>query len=150
PAARIPAAMKAKRRVRSMTTSRAHLTISDCGLRIADCGLRDCRMSIVDVKRRVDRTARGRRRVVAVIGSGRAADASCADVGRLVASLGCDLLTGGGLGAMEAVSRAFVETSPRRGIAIGVVPATVDSIETIEDRRPAQVEYALPPGYPND
>jgi predicted Rossmann-fold nucleotide-binding protein len=87
---------------------------------------------------------------VAVIGSGRDADAQCADAGRLIAALGFDLLTGGGRGVMEAVSRAFFETSPRQGVVIGVVPARVHPIEALEQRNASDVEYDLPPGYPND
>ena len=51
---------------------------------------------------------------------------------------------------MEAVSRAFFETSPRCGLVIGVVPATVAPLESVEEREPGVVEYTLPPGYPND
>jgi predicted Rossmann-fold nucleotide-binding protein len=107
-------------------------------------------MSVVSVKRLAGQSARRRRQVVTVIGSGRTADVHCAEVGRLIATLGFDLLTGGGRGAMEAVSRAFFETSPRRGLVIGVVPARVEPIEPLEDRETARVGYELPPGYPND
>ena len=79
--------------------------------------------SILDVKARAAQGARGRRRVVAVIGSGETANPHCEEVGRLIATLGCDLLTGGGRGVMEAVGRAFFETNPRRGVAIGIIPA---------------------------
>lgn len=43
-------------------------------------------------------------------------------VGRIVAELGCDLLTGGGFGAMEIVARSFCETPGRSGRSIGVIP----------------------------
>ncbi len=107
-------------------------------------------MNVAAVKREATAGARGRRRVVTVVGSGRDADACCPEVGRLIATLGFNLLTGGGRGVMEAVSRAFFETSPRRGIAIGVVPATVEPIEALEDRTSTNVEYVVPPGYPNE
>lgn len=94
--------------------------------------------------------ARARRRVVAVIGSGRVADRHCAEVGKLIASLGCDLLTGGGRGVMEAVSRAFFKTSPRAGLVIGIVPGTVTSLDAVERREAAAVEYEPHPGYPNE
>jgi predicted Rossmann-fold nucleotide-binding protein len=106
-------------------------------------------MSLVDVKRRAESGAHGRRRVVAVIGSGRTADPGCAGLGRLIAALGCDLLTGGGGGVMEAVSRAFFETSPRKGIVIGIIPATVEPLQALEDREAAPIDYELSPGYPN-
>jgi predicted Rossmann-fold nucleotide-binding protein len=51
---------------------------------------------------------------------------------------------------MEAVSRAFFETSPRRGIVIGVMPAMVEGLEALEDRTPTEVAYDLPQGYPNE
>src|SRR5262249_34011292 len=107
-------------------------------------------VSIVDVKRRLDSTLTYRRRLVAVIGSGRSADPHCADVGRLIAHLGFDLLTGGGRGVMEAVSRAFFEVQPRKGLVIAVVPATVEGLTALEYRHPAPVAYDLPPGYPNE
>src|SRR5205814_409754 len=96
--------------------------------------------TVPDTKRRT-RGHAARRRVIAVIGSGVTADACCAEVGRLIASLGCDLLTGGGRGVMEAVSRAFHETSPRAGIVIGVVPAAIEPFEAIEQRTALRVEY---------
>ena len=109
-------------------------------------------MTVLEVKRRTSGHARGRRRVIAAIGSGVVADPCCGEVGRLIASLGFDLLTGGGRGVMEAVSRAFYETSPRRGIVIGVVPATVEPLEAIEQRTAhgGPVEYDVPAGYPNE
>ncbi len=107
-------------------------------------------MSVPDDKRRIGATAHDRRRVVTAIGSGQTADPYCAEVGRLIASLGYDLLTGAGRGVMEAVSRAFHETRPRRGLVIGVVPARVEPIESLERRRPAKVEYDVPDGYPNE
>jgi len=107
-------------------------------------------MSVANIKRRLAGSARGRRTVVAVIGSGRSADACCAEVGRLVATLGFDLLTGGGRGVMEAVSRAFYETSPRSGLVIGVIPAQVHGLEQIENLTAADVTYEPPQGYPNE
>jgi predicted Rossmann-fold nucleotide-binding protein len=93
--------------------------------------------------------ARGRR-LVAVIGSGRVADPHCDELGRLIATLGFDLLTGGGRGVMAAVSRAFSETSPREGLVIGVVPGRVHGLERIEERTATAVTYEPPPGYPNE
>jgi predicted Rossmann-fold nucleotide-binding protein len=107
-------------------------------------------MTIALVKRRAAARAAARRTVVAVIGSGRTADPHAAEVGRLIAALGHDLLTGGGRGVMEAVSRAFFETSPRRGIVIGIVPAEVHGLRQLEERNAADVSYEPPPGYPNE
>jgi predicted Rossmann-fold nucleotide-binding protein len=86
---------------------------------------------------------------VAVIGSGRTRDPHCEAVGQLIASLGVDLLTGGGRGVMEAVSRAFFN-SPRQGIVLGIIPARVHGLEQIEDRTAAVVDYDPPHGYPNE
>jgi predicted Rossmann-fold nucleotide-binding protein len=44
-------------------------------------------------------------------------------LGRWLASAGVNLLTGGGVGTMEAVSRAFAGVRPRAGLVIGVLPA---------------------------
>ena len=107
-------------------------------------------MSILSVTRRVDAHPARRRHIVAVIGSGEQADPCCSEVGRLIATLGYDLLTGGGRGVMEAVSRAFYETSPRRGLVIGIIPASVGGLEQLERRLDADVAYDSPAGYPNE
>jgi uncharacterized protein (TIGR00725 family) len=44
-------------------------------------------------------------------------------LGRWLASIGVHLLSGGGVGTMEAVSRAFGDVQPRAGMVIGVLPA---------------------------
>jgi predicted Rossmann-fold nucleotide-binding protein len=107
-------------------------------------------MDVPSAKRRGDANAKSRRRVVAVIGSGEVADPHCDEVGRLIATLGFDLLTGGGRGVMAEVSRAFFEVSPRRGLSIGVVPATVEPMTALEKREVQKTEYVLPAGYPNE
>ena len=90
-----------------------------------------------------------RRPVVAVIGSGKVADPVGVEVGRLVARLGADLLTGGGKGVMEAVSRAFFEVSPRTGIVIGIIPGFVEPLEALEHRQETPASHRPPDGYPN-
>lgn len=80
-----------------------------------------------------------RRPIVGVMGSGSDPHERLAtDVGRLLARLGVHLLTGGGRGVMESVSRAFCESPNRAGLCIGVLPA--ESHEHPD--RPK-------PGYPN-
>lgn len=81
-----------------------------------------------------------RRKVVGVMGSGEdIPDADAAvEVGRLIAELGHDLLTGSGHGVMAVVAEAFTAVSPRQGISIGVVPAI------------ARDDPTPPPGYPNE
>jgi predicted Rossmann-fold nucleotide-binding protein len=69
-------------------------------------------------------TGRLRRPVVGVMGSSsQAFEDLAAPLGRWLASAGVHLLTGGGVGTMEAVSRAFAEVRPRVGVVIGVLPA---------------------------
>ena len=106
-------------------------------------------MNVAHVKRRSVQPRHHRRRVVTVVGSGRTADPHCGEIGRLIAALGCDLLTGGGRGVMEAVSRAFFETAPRQGLVVGVLPGEVTSLTALEDRQPGPIDYDVPEGYPN-
>jgi predicted Rossmann-fold nucleotide-binding protein len=106
-------------------------------------------MSVPDAKRQAAMRALRRRHVVAVLGSGQTADPCSAEIGHLIAALGVDLLTGGGRGVMEAVSRAFFETSPRAGIVIGIVPASVEPLQALERREGTPVAYRPPDGYPN-
>ena len=52
---------------------------------------------------------------------------------------------------MAEVSRAFFEVTPRKGLIIGVIPATVEPLGALEHRQIADdVHYVLPPGYPNE
>ena len=62
-------------------------------------------------------------------------------VGAWIARAGYHLLTGGGPGVMAAVTEAFVGVPDRRGVAIGILPASRRGIDAPEDRPP--------PGYPN-
>ena len=64
------------------------------------------------------------RTVVGVMGSGRYANQGRAlELGRMLASMGVHLLTGGGRGAMAAVSQGFHEVEEREGLVIGVLPS---------------------------
>lgn len=77
-----------------------------------------------------------KRCIVGVMGSGNDAhEALARPLGQWLARRGVHLLTGGGGGVMASVAKAFVETMPRDGICLGVLP-------TIDGR-------ATPPGYPN-
>jgi predicted Rossmann-fold nucleotide-binding protein len=100
-------------------------------------------MSLSYLKRSHRQSARKRRHVVAVIGSGTTADPdACRQVGRLVAEIDCDLLTGAGGGTMEAVARAFCARRDELGsaaVSIGIVPGEAA----------AGGAYATKPGYPN-
>jgi uncharacterized protein (TIGR00725 family) len=62
--------------------------------------------------------------IVGVMGSGSHAEADhCSGLGRWLASERVHLLTGGGTGAMAAVSRAFFEADNREGLVIGILPS---------------------------
>jgi len=77
---------------------------------------------------------------VGVMGSGSLEHDDCArPIGELIASLGVNLLTGGGGGVMRAVSRAFTGCRGARGVCIGVLPCASE-----DDRG------SLKPGYPNE
>lgn len=85
-------------------------------------------------------------------------------LGRALARLGVHLLTGGGTGVMEAVSKAFHEASGREGLVIGILPAG-DARPGRADADPSQSDADMsqsesnpshgdadpqtPPGYPN-
>ena len=78
--------------------------------------------------------------IVGVLGSGSEPHAERAEpLGRMLAEEGVHLLTGGGGGVMECVSRAFA-TAPgaRLGRVIGVLPGSV-----------GDGSYEARPGYPN-
>lgn len=77
--------------------------------------------------------------IVGVMGSGHHPHTAWAEpLGRLLAGEAVHLLTGGGGGAMEAVSRAFSRTPGRLGKVIGVLPGQVD-----------ETGHHAPQGYPN-
>jgi uncharacterized protein (TIGR00725 family) len=62
-------------------------------------------------------------RTVGVMGSGDECHESLAGgVGQLLADFEVNLLTGGGSGVMEAVSRAFIRARRGGGICIGIIP----------------------------
>jgi uncharacterized protein (TIGR00725 family) len=75
--------------------------------------------------------------IVGVMGSGTLShEPESSELGRWLAEEGVHLLTGGGGGVMEAVSRAFYETPDRAGVVIGILPA-------------GEIAGAPKPGYPN-
>ncbi|MFC1515283.1 molybdenum cofactor carrier protein [Thermodesulfobacteriota bacterium] len=77
--------------------------------------------------------------IVGVMGSGSKAHRDRAGaLGKWLAEEGVHLLTGGGGGVMETVSRAFYEVSHRKGLVIGILPGNV-----------ADRKYRPAPGYPN-
>lgn len=77
---------------------------------------------------------------VGVVGSGTDEyDVLARPVGELLAELGVNLLTGGGGGVMNSVSRAFTQAQRRSGICIGIIPCLSER----ERGRPKD-------GYPNE
>ena len=92
------------------------------------------------------------------MGSGATPHAHLAEpLGRALARMGVHLLTGGGAGVMESVSRAFSAVPGREGLVIGILPAgdarpdRADSHPSHIDAsaRQADADPGTPPGYPN-
>ena len=76
--------------------------------------------------------------IVGVMGSGSSADEErCRELGRWLAREGVHLLTGGGAGAMAAVSEGFAGVRNRLGMVIGILPAK------------SAHDTSTPAGYPN-
>ena len=91
-------------------------------------------------------TAVTRLPIVGVMGSSTQAFEDVAvPLGRCLAGLSVHLLTGGGVAAMEAVSRGFAEVTPRAGKVIGVLPADLpDGVPVPRDGYPnAWVEIVI-------
>jgi len=59
-------------------------------------------------------------------------------LGRWLACQGVHLLTGGGPGVMQAVSKAFCEAPARKGLVIGIIPSAAENSPDPKK------------GYPND
>ena len=79
---------------------------------------------------------------VGVIASGAdEQDGPARPVGRLLAELGVNLLTGGGRGVMRSVSRAFTQAPRSRGICIGIIPCASER----ERGRPTKPVIAYAP-----
>lgn len=75
--------------------------------------------------------------IVGVMGSGKEVSVLSEEVGELIARRQAHLLTGGGGGQMEAVSRGFCRTAGRRGLSLAVLPCQDES------------RWTPPDGYPN-
>ena len=86
-----------------------------------------------------------RRLVVGVMGSGRDRHETLAiPLGKLLASLHVDLLTGGGQGVMAAVSESFFHCPQPRGRVIGIIPCQQGQPSVPKDGYPNQwVETAV-------
>ncbi|MEZ4575307.1 MAG: hypothetical protein R2857_10405 [Vampirovibrionales bacterium] len=85
-------------------------------------------------------TGVSRRPVVGVMGSGTDSWPCYSHaLGCWLAQRGVHLLTGGGGGVMAAVAQAFVETTPRQGLSLAIVPT-----EYVDGRF-----RLVRPGYPN-
>ncbi len=103
--------------------------------------------------------------VVGVMGSGSARHADLAEpLGRALARMGVHLLTGGGAGIMESVSRAFIAVPGREGLVVGILPAgdarpgRGDADASQGDSNMTRIEAhsshidadpGTPPGYPH-
>ncbi len=79
--------------------------------------------------------------IVGVMGSGRTShDDRALPLGQWLATMSVHLLTGGGGGVMQSVSRAFAAVDDRNGMVIGVVPGRLDDNDKT---------YQAHSGYPN-
>ncbi len=76
--------------------------------------------------------------IVGVIGSGiQGAPLLTKGLGKLIAELGCHLLTGGGEGVMEEVSKDFFEFNNRKGLVIGIIRAEAPMDRSLSSKRRA-------------
>ncbi len=81
-----------------------------------------------------------RLKIVGVMGSGQRdyEDLSLV-LGEMLARLGVHLLTGGGSGVMDTVSKGFQSVTKRRGLVLGILPGLAGNGAP-----------ESPPGYPNE
>lgn len=88
--------------------------------------------------------------IVGVMGSGSDPYRGLSEqVGRLVARLGCHLLTGGGGGVMAETAGAFVKTEGRKGSSIGIIKGEVRE-EALQKGGPGGLSRKFIPGTVND
>ena len=78
-------------------------------------------------------------KIIAVMGSGSKPHSEFSEpLGKWIAESGFHLLTGGGLGVMKEVSKAYVLSEKRSGMSIGIIPGEVKN-----------KIYMAFPNYPN-
>ncbi|MDH4458038.1 MAG: hypothetical protein QE272_04980 [Nevskia sp.] len=90
---------------------------------------------------------------IAVAGSGQPISAvlenRALEVGRLVAEIGCNLVTGGGRGIMLSVAEGFCKTPDRIGRSIGILPGSLKgNLSGLGETKTLVI--AIKHGYPND
>jgi uncharacterized protein (TIGR00725 family) len=86
----------------------------------------------------------GRRKVVLVVGAGRQGyETKSSEVGAWIAANDWHLLTGGGAGVMQAVSRSFREFQ-RHSLSIGIVPGSVATADGKKAYRTKNANYPNP------
>ena len=85
------------------------------------------------------------RKLIGVIGSGKHNFPELSrPLGRHLAEAGYNLINGGGGGTMEQVAQSFTTTPGRKGVVLGVLPAS-DSGKTVAGKK----VVSSPAGYPN-
>ncbi len=78
-------------------------------------------------------------KIIGVMGSGSEPHLKFSQpLGKWIAESGFHLLTGGGSGVMEGVSKAFVQVQNRTGLSIGIIPGEIK-----------KDQHLKPSGYPN-
>ncbi|ESZ21395.1 hypothetical protein X737_04485 [Mesorhizobium sp. L48C026A00] len=92
---------------------------------------------------------------IAVVGTGSTIDEDSDEgrramqAGRIIAELGCNLLTGGGQGVMNLSARGFCETPGRIGRSIGVIPGKVEGWTGNKLGTLSKLMLIPKAGYPN-
>ena len=70
-------------------------------------------------------------------------------VGKIIAELGCSLITGGGLGGMEVVARSFCTTPYRSGQSLAILPGEWITAGMAPANSAKSMRLEPKPGYPN-
>jgi predicted Rossmann-fold nucleotide-binding protein len=70
-------------------------------------------------------------------------------VGKIIAELGCSLLTGGGVGGMEVVARSFCTTPYRSGQSLAILPGEWVTTGLAPENSAKSMHLDPKPDYPN-
>jgi predicted Rossmann-fold nucleotide-binding protein len=96
-----------------------------------------------------------RMRTIAVVGTGSTVGEDSDEgrramqAGRIIAELGCNLLTGAGRGVMNLSARGFCETPGRKGRSIGIIPGKIEGLTSNMLGTLSKLALIPKAGYPN-